>query len=127
MNVAFNPRRGLVIVRAKLYGPTGDMMLRLALDTGATRTTVNMGPLVGTGYDPALVEQRIQVTTGSGIQYAPIVTLECLRAIEHDRTGLSVLGLTLPPSAGIDGLLGLDFLRDRKLEVDFRVGCLTLQ
>jgi len=33
-----------------------------------------------------------------------------------------VLGHTLPPSAGVDGLLGLDFFRGQSLTGDFRVG-----
>jgi hypothetical protein len=33
-----------------------------------------------------------------------------------------VLGHTLPPSAGVDGLLGLDFLRGQSLTLDFRSG-----
>ncbi len=33
---------------------------------------------------------------------------------------------TLPPSAGVDGLLGLDFFRGERLTVDFRTGRLIL-
>jgi hypothetical protein len=38
----------------------------------------------------------------------------------------SVLAHTLPPSAGVDGLLGLDFLRGQVLTVDFRSGRVTV-
>jgi hypothetical protein len=34
---------------------------------------------------------------------------------------------TLPPSAGVDGLLGLDFLRGMRFTADFRAGALTLE
>jgi hypothetical protein len=37
-----------------------------------------------------------------------------------------VIGQTLPPSSGVDGLLGLDFLRDQILTIDFRLGQITL-
>ena len=40
---------------------------------------------------------------------------------------LAMLGHTLPPSAGIDRLLGLDFLRGQQLGIDFREGVITLQ
>lgn len=40
--------------------------------------------------------------------------------------GLAVVAHTLPPSATVDGLLGLDFLRERLLTVDFRVGSISL-
>ena len=55
MSFPFDPEQGLVIVRAELSGPTGDVVLRLALDTGATGTVVNAGILVAIGYDPAPV------------------------------------------------------------------------
>jgi hypothetical protein len=38
-----------------LWGPSGSAVLRLALDTGATSTVVNVGLVVALGYDPALV------------------------------------------------------------------------
>ena len=41
MSTMFNPHEGLIIVQARLWGPTGDTQARLALDTGATRTIVN--------------------------------------------------------------------------------------
>jgi len=37
-----------------------------------------------------------------------------------------VLGHTSPPSAGVDGLIGLDFFRDRNLLIDFRAGQITV-
>ena len=42
MTFPFNARRGLIIVRAELFGPSGSIVLRLALDTGATATIVNI-------------------------------------------------------------------------------------
>ncbi len=57
----FNPSTGPIIVGAELEGPTGVAVLRLALDTGATRTLINVASLVAVGYDPALVPQRIQM------------------------------------------------------------------
>jgi hypothetical protein len=41
-------------VRAELFGPSGDALVRLALDTGATNTMINVGHLVAIGHDPAL-------------------------------------------------------------------------
>ena len=37
-----------------------------------------------------------------------------------------MLGPTLPPSAGVDGLLGLDFMRGLGLSIDFRQGLVAL-
>jgi hypothetical protein len=50
-----------------------------------------------------------------------------LNSLGCDRADLAILGHTLPPSAGVDGLLGLDFLRGQELNIDFRKGTVTLQ
>ena len=126
MSVPFNPQQGLIVVPAELWGPTGSVVLRLALDTGATSTVVNVGLLVAMGYDPALAPDRIQITTGSGVEFVPRVTVEKIVALGRQQTGFPVLGHTLPPSAGVDGLLGLDYIRGQSLTLDFRTGKLTL-
>ena len=82
--------------------------------------------LVAVGYDPALSPTRLQVTTGSGVEYAPRVALSRIRGLEQERVDFPVLGHTLPPSAGVDGLIGLDFFRDRNLLIDFRAGQITV-
>jgi predicted aspartyl protease len=122
MSVPFEAERGLVIVRAELWGPSGSAVLRLALDTGATSTVVNVAMLVALGYDPALAPDRIQITTGSGVEFAPRVLLQKVAALGVERVPFAVLGHTLPPSAGVDGLLGLDFFRGQVLTLDFRSG-----
>jgi hypothetical protein len=38
-----------------------------------------------------------------------------------------VLCHTLPPSATVDGVLGLDFMRGSRLLVDLRIGEVTLE
>ena len=126
MSCRFDPQQGLIIVGAELWGPTGSAVLRLALDTGATSTVISVALLVAVGYDPAWVSERVQITTGSGVEFAPRVTLDKIVTLGQERMGFPVLGHTLPPSAGVDGLLGLDFLRGQQLTVDFRNGQLTL-
>ncbi|MEW5986549.1 MAG: retropepsin-like aspartic protease [Chloroflexota bacterium] len=126
MTTSFNGQRGLIVIKAELFGPSGSVVLRLALDTGATSTMINVGPLTAIGYEPSLVPERMQVTTGSGVEYAPRVPVSRIKALGQERTNFPVLSHTLPPSASIDGLLGLDFLRGRALRIDFRKGRITL-
>ena len=126
MTFPFDPLQGLIVVPAELWGPTGSVVLRLALDTGATATLVNIAMLVGVGYDPALAPTRVQVTTGSGVEYVPRVTLSRIRALGLEHVDFGVLGHTLPPSAGVDGLLGLDFFRGQSVTIDLRTGRVIL-
>ena len=126
MSFPFDPQQGLIIVPAELWGPSGSAILRLALDTGATGTLVNTGMLVALGYDPALIPDRVQITTGSGVEFVPRILLDRIMVLGEEAVEFPVLGHTLPPSAGIDGLLGLDFFRGRSLTIDFRAGQVAL-
>lgn len=119
MSTAFDAQQGLVVVSARLWGPTSDAIARLALDTGATGTLVRSAILVSLGLDPAAAPERIQVTTGSGVVYAPRIKVARISALDRERRSFPILSHTLPPSAGIDGLLGLDFFRGRRLTIDF--------
>ena len=127
MSFTFDLYQGLVIVRTELTGPSGNAVLRLALDTGSTSTLVNAGMLVAIGYDPGMALDRIEVTTASGIGYAPRIVLSRIVALGQTRMGFPVLAHTLPPSAGVDGLLGLDFFRGLRLVVDFRTGLVIVE
>lgn len=126
MSSRFNAESGLIVVRAELFGPSGSLVARLALDTGATGTMINVAILAAIGYDPSLQPERVQVTTGSGVEFVPRIPVSQLDALGQSRLDFAVLAHTLPPSAGIDGLLGLDFMRGLVLNVDFDAGQIDL-
>lgn len=127
MSPTFDPHEGLIIVHTEVVGISGSAILQLALDTGATTTVINSGMLLSIGYDPALSSDRVQITTGSGVEFVPRLVMKRLIALGRELTDFSVLCHTLPPSAGVDGLLGLDFLRGYTLRVDFKDGAVTLE
>ena len=126
MSFAFNPHQGLIIVHAEIWGPTGSAVLSLALDTGATFTLVNQGRLMQLGYDPAVAPARFQVSTASGVEFVPRLTVTKIAALGQEQNGFPVLCHTLPASVRVDGLLGLDFFRGQSLSIDFRAGQIVL-
>ena len=67
MNQAFDPARGLIVVRAELHGPSAEVGLNLALDTGASQTMVNVLPLTLAGYLLEAATEDVEITTGSGV------------------------------------------------------------
>ena len=107
--------------------PLRTAILSLALDTGATATLINQSRLMQLGYDPAAQFERLQITTGSGVEFVPRLKVSKIIALGQRRTNFSVLCDTLPPSARVDGLIGLDFLRDHELTLDFRTGQIRLE
>jgi hypothetical protein len=79
------------------------------------------------GYDPASVPKRTQVTTVSGVEFLPQVTIAKIETLGQVRENFPILCHTLPPSAKVDGVLGLDFFRGQRLVLDFRSGLVTLE
>ena len=126
MKQPFDAKAGPVVVPVEIHGPNGVTILRLALDTGATSTLVNPGPLILVGYDPALGTERVQVTTGSGVEFTVRLKVSRLTAPGQTRQDFPLLCHSLPASAGVDGLLGLDFFRGTRLTIDFRKGIVQL-
>ena len=126
MSTRFNPREGLVVVRARLRGPSRTVELRMAIDTGATSTLISHAMLTAAGYDPATSPEEIEMVTGSGTESASVIRVQSLRAIGKQMRKLSLVAHTLPPTARIDGVIGLDFLRGEKLTIDFVAGSITL-
>ena len=122
----FNAASGLIVVLARIWGPNDFVRAPLAIDTGATFTTVNPRLLRFLGYHPERATERVQVTTANGLTRAPKIAVSAFGALGLVRRNISVLSLALPSAAGVDGLLGLDFLRGLRLTLDFREGWLTI-
>ena len=127
MTLRFDPAQGLIVVPTKLSGPLGEWVVRLALDTGATGSMINWDIAILLGYDPASSAERIQVTTGSSVEYAPRIAVRRVEAIKKVREHFPILCHTLPPSATVDGLLDLVFFRGARLTVDLREGRLSIE
>ena len=125
MSQAFNAQRGLILIPAELEGPSGTVLLRLALDTGATNTLIGVGALAGVGYGSAQTQSPVQAKTASGAVSMSRLTVLRLKALGQERMALPVLAHSLP-SATFDGLLGLDFFRGQTLTIDFRAGQINL-
>ena len=112
---------------ATLGGPHREVIVELALDTGATATVINRDALQYAGLNLDEDGSPAEITTGSGIEAVLEVRLDSIHALGKVETDFSILCHNLPPSATVDGVLGLDFLRGQRLVVDFRAGQLALE
>lgn len=127
--VTYDPAGSSIIVDFLLESVDGSssLLIPVVLDTGASLTIVSTELLVRLGYDPATpLLQRQRIITGSGVEYAPRITVRSATAIGQKVSNLAVLGHNLPPESGVDGLLGLNFLRHFKLTIRFRKGIVEL-
>jgi hypothetical protein len=127
MSFPFNPHGGLIIVPVTLGGPQREVIVELALDTGATATVINQNALQYAGFQLDEAGRPAEIATGSGIESVPEVRLDSIHALGKAETDFSILCHSFPPSATVDGVLGLDFLRGERLVIDFRAGLLALE
>jgi tetratricopeptide (TPR) repeat protein len=113
--------RNAVLVPVTLYlGPRTAQVL-LALDTGASITTINAS--VARQLGASLLHSptaKIQVVGGAMIP-ARALRLDRLTAGPNSKTGMIVAVIDhTGPAVKFDGLLGMDFLRNLRYHVDFK-------
>jgi predicted aspartyl protease len=118
---------GLVAVRVRVYNPARTRWVQpfFAVDTGATRTVVAPHVLEGLGYERDVSPVLGEMTTGSGVVSVRRIHIPRVDALGHT-AALDVIAHALPPSALVDGLLGLDFFAERELCLQLRDGTLRL-
>ena len=57
----------------------------------------------------------------------PKIGIEKLTALGKTKENFTVIAHDLPPTASVDGVLGLDFLRENVLTIDFVQGFIELE
>lgn len=95
-------------VRAIINGRTS---IRLLIDTGASITVIRPGVLTRVGGNAAQVGRYISLNTANGVTQAPVVTLQRMSIGGQTVANIQVAALDLQGLDQVDGLLGMDFLR----------------
>lgn len=124
----FDPEAPVIAIFGILQGTTETQVRRakFALDTGATYTMIPWRIAKALGYEPEISRDRVDITTASGVERAPLVNLISFRALGVEVHGLEAIIHDLPAISRVDGLLGLNFLKNFKVILDFRQGLLEL-
>lgn len=104
-------------------GLINDNGILLALDTAATQTVIDLNTLLIMGYKISDASEIVYLETSNGVIEARRIHAEIFSALgtEHSNYELFTYdfllsGITSP----YDGLLGLDFFKDKILTIDFR-------
>jgi len=122
--VPFNPEASLLIfpctIECRHIGE-----VRLALDTGASTTTIREDALTDIGYSPKSLTDLVSFSDASQSHLVPRVTLKSFSLAGARIDNLEVLAYTIPD--GIDGVIGLNFLRHFNLNLNFDRGILTME
>lgn len=71
--------------------------------------------------------KRVDIITASGCERVPLVNLKSLDLFDKKVEDLEVAVHDLPSRSYVDGLLGLNFLRDFRISMDFVRGILEVE
>lgn len=102
-------------------------IVKMALDTGATYVLISWDVAEALNLEPALCEKRVDIITASGVEKAPLLKVDSVKFINKTAHKVDVLIHDLPSKSYVDGLLGLSFLRNFNLHLNFREGYLKLE
>ncbi len=126
MKMSFDPNGGLILVTALLEHEAGVAVLRLALDTGANFSVLKPEIFEDMGQNLPVEIDRFTLATANGLIEAPLIEVDSLTALGLVRSQVRFAVHDLPDILDIDGVLGLDFLREKRLTLDFRAGKIEL-
>lgn len=126
MRFRFNPKRGLIVLMAEVEGKRGTAIVRMALDTGATRTTMVPTTIQNVGCRPSVGSSSARIATAERVKEVPRVSVRRIKALGEERSSFPIISQPLPPEAGVHGLLGLDFFRGKKLVIDLKAGLIEV-
>ncbi len=122
----FDPASDLIIVKARIWGPRGMTPVSLALDTGSAHTVIAAGLIDDLGYNPRQGEQIATVRTAVGKEQGYLLRISRFWALGFAVSDFRVHVFDLPDGFGIDGLIGLSFLRQFNVELRLAEGRLLV-
>jgi len=124
MKMRFDPSSLIILdvtVKARRFAVS-----KLVLDTGASYVVISwrLATAVGINIDP---NKTLQTTTASSIETVPAITIPEMAVFGKTVKNVHAVVKDLPPGIPVDGLLGLSFLKNFKITIDFKKGLLSLE
>jgi len=116
----------IIIRRVKIKGLTGFREIDMVLDTGAVYTVIAWDVAKDIGYDPAISERRMPIITANGVIEAPLITVESIYIKDLWKESVDVICHDIPEITGIEGLLGISFLKHFRTLIDFNTMVLEI-
>lgn len=115
----FDADRDLIIVTGRVWGPHGRQWrpLRLVLDTGAAETIILPEVLDELGYSPSQGEAITVMRSAVGREEGYLIRVTRFTCLGYQAGDFRVHAHDLPEGWGIEGLIGLSFLKQLNYEV----------
>lgn len=126
MTCKFDLKHPLVTVWAQVSGPISTYRAKMAIDTGASKTLIRPDVFKLCGYDLEFHNESNRIVTVGGLIPVIEVCLTKFRCLEIESRNFRVCCYENLSHLPFDGLLGLDFFKNTKLQIDFKKGIIEL-
>jgi len=123
----FDPSASVIVVDCEFRQADIRIHANLVFDTGATYTMISWAIADKLGLNPQKSRSSVPFHTASGHVEAPLVRLEELNVKGARVFHLDLIVHDLPEEARVDGLLGLNFLKNFSVNLDFQKGVGTIE
>ena len=125
-NLKFDSGRPIIVVEVKISGKNLTATAQLVFDTGASLVILpwKITNALGIKIDP---NNTIQTATASNIETVPVVIIPEMSVLGQKIKNVKAIVKDLPEGSGVDGLLGLSFIKNFNVKIDFKKGILTLE
>jgi len=107
----FDPSKNLIIVEAAVWGPRGHTPLKLAIDTASSQTVIMPEIMDDLGFNPRDGVVITGVYSAIGKEQGYLLKVPRFSTLGFTITDFPVHVFDLADRYGIDGLVGLNFLR----------------
>jgi predicted aspartyl protease len=125
--VSFDKRLPLIVVPVTMKVGSEIARFDFAVDTGATISLIDAAVMSKLGYKQQDCIRTIHTVTASKTETAYEFEIDNIMAIGLIRRNFRVISRSLPAGLGIDGLLGLNFFKNKELTIDFKLSEIHLK
>lgn len=126
MSYKFHPKDEVIILIVKIKGKKV-IRARMVLDTGATYVMISWKMASALGLRPEISKARVKITTASGIEMVPQIVLSSVSVLKKRVKNVAAVVHDLPPGSGVDGLLGISYLKNFEVNINFKKGYLEIK
>ncbi len=127
IEIPFDRKAKLILVEVSIKKDDIIVDGVFVLDTGCTTTVIQPDFLERCKYSKDDIIEKTSFTTGSQREKGDLMKVRTIKALGLIRRNVNVISYKLPPGFQFDGLLGVDFIRNKDLLISYRKGILKLE
>jgi len=119
-------KRNIPIITPIIIKGERKASVRMLWDTGARVTMLSWKTLEFCGYEPYVIRKTVPVTTANGVVECPVIKVKEISLGKFKVRNLEVVCHDIPELIRIEGLIGLNFIENFRVCIDYRKGYMEI-